>query len=385
MRRWLVLAALLLSVGVGHAAEPICSNPSVIFCDDFEGGAANLPVVWKDGLQSSITITSTPANVFSGNNAVQVNWNTQPPGSDVWMARWFTADGTPTAPLPVHDHVFARAYFKPDANWSCAPNCFKLFELGGSRTDTPFSGFGTAGICPNGTDFFNAITSTFSQSGGAPLPFTYGFYTYYPDMPCGQPIGSNFGQNIYSSPPQSFPLGVYTCIELEVLMNTPGLHDGLQRIWVNDVLAGQVLNMRWRDSTILTNDYFKIDFSGMPSVPSHMWVDNVVASTQRIGCSIGSTTTRTVRFTDLSTTEDGFALERCSGVSCSNFSPLVSLSAVSNQPNTVTFVDANSPVAGACYRAKATLAGSGDSAYTNTGCSASGALPATPVNFRFVP
>src|SRR6266849_28796 len=134
------------------AAEAICSSPAVIFCEDFEAGPAALPGIWTDAKTANMVITSAAANVYAGKYALQVNW---PAGqNDVgWLSRWFRSDGQPFAPATGFDHVFARAYFKPDVNWSCAPNCFKFFQIAGSQISNPWSAFGVAGLCPTGSDF----------------------------------------------------------------------------------------------------------------------------------------------------------------------------------------------------------------------------------------
>jgi len=109
-------------------------------------------------------------------------------------------------------------------------------------------------------------------------------YDYYPDMPCAQPVGQNYGEYTYFSPPTQAPLDIWTCLETEVLLNTPGMHNGLHRAWLNGALAVEKLNMRWRDSAILNLSSFQLSFSGNSSTDTHIWIDNVVVSTQRIGC-----------------------------------------------------------------------------------------------------
>ena len=273
-----ITAVIPLPTRTASAAEAICSSAAVIFCEDFEAGPAALPGIWTDAKTTNMVITSTAANVFAGQYALQVNW---PAGQEAgWLSRWFRPDGQPAAPATGFDHVYARAYFKPEGNWSCAPNCFKSSKSRGSQISNPWSAFGTAGRCATGRDFYAAMLAT-AQAG----PFNQIFYTYYPDMPCAQPAGQNYGEYIFFSPVRQAALGGWTCLELEVQANTPGQKNGLQRAWIDGVLAGETLNMRWRDTTALTNNVFSLSFSGLPAAATHMWVDNVVVSTQRIGCA----------------------------------------------------------------------------------------------------
>src|SRR4029450_4404453 len=83
----LLLFSLLAFIGVdrayGASAEPICSTPAVIFCDDFESDI--LPGVWQDGYNPAVhAITSDLANVYKGTKALEA---TYPAGSD---GKWVT-------------------------------------------------------------------------------------------------------------------------------------------------------------------------------------------------------------------------------------------------------------------------------------------------------
>ena len=273
-----ILVVLLLSTSLAHASEPICNTAETIFCEDWEG-TAPLPGQWADGFNASLqTITTTAGNVYQGSRALETFWPAGSAGAG-WLSRWFKTNGQPTIPVTGYDHVYARLYFKLHSNFTCAPNCPKVMVLSGNRTDNPWSASGQAGICPNGTDYFYAGVAT-SQVG----PRNFILYDYYPDMRCTQPVGQNYGEYIYFSPVAQAPLATWTCLETEVLLNTPGAHNGLHRAWLNGVLAVEKLNMRWRDSTILNLNSFQLSFSGNPGADTRMWIDNVVVSTQRIGC-----------------------------------------------------------------------------------------------------
>jgi hypothetical protein len=251
------------------SAESICGTPAAIFCDDFENEV--LPGIWEDGYNSSLhSITSTPTNVYRGQKALQA---TYPAGSNGagWLTRWF---------MPGYDHTFARLYLKLDANWQCAPDaCGKVAVFYGNRLDNQWSGFGQAGVCPSGTDYYYAGIATV-----LPSPGNYIFYSYYPGMP-RQPDGVTcWGTYVQFTPQTAIQPGVWTCLEFEVQGNTPGSSNGFERVWINDVLRGEVLNRRWRDTTNLKTNAFQLTFSASPAVTSHMWVDNIVVSTERIGC-----------------------------------------------------------------------------------------------------
>ena len=251
------------------SAEPICSTPAVIFCEDFENVV--LPGIWEDGYNPSLhSITTVPANVYRGQSALQATFPGGTAGAG-WLTKWF---------MPGYDHTFARLYLKLDPSWQCGPDlCTKIMVFYGNRHDNQWSGFGQAGICPSGTDYYYAGIAT-----ALPTPGNFIFYSYFPGMP-KQPDGTTcWGTNTQFAPPTTIQPGIWTCLEFEVQANTPGSADGFERVWINDVLKGEVLNMRWRDTTNLQTNAFQLSFSASSAISSHMWIDNIVVSTQRIGC-----------------------------------------------------------------------------------------------------
>jgi len=265
---YVTLAVFVLAVGErAYGAEMVCSSPAVIFCEDFEQG--NLDQ-WKDGYKPALhSITSVSTNVYQGQRALQT---TYPAGSDGgWLTNWF---------MPGYNDVFARLYVKFEQGWQSTT---KILALYGNRIDNQWSGFGKAGTRPNGTDFFYTALVTLDWYR-QPDPGEVIFYSYFPEM-LPAPDGSYWGNLLFQNDPRdALQPGRWYCLELEQKANTPGLHDGLQRMWIDGVLKGEVLNMRWRDTTDLRINAFQLTFSGSVPVTEHLWIDNVVVSTQKIGC-----------------------------------------------------------------------------------------------------
>jgi hypothetical protein len=58
-------------------------------------------------------------------------------------------------------------------------------------------------------------------------------------------------------------------------------------MWINDLFKGEQTGIRWRDTTDVRINAVQLTFSASP-VPSteHVWIDNLVVSTQRIGCAV---------------------------------------------------------------------------------------------------
>jgi hypothetical protein len=261
-----------------YAAEAICGHPAVIFCDDFESGNFSQ---WQDGYKPDRhTITSDPTNVFQGTKALQVHY---PQGFDGgWLARWF---------MPGYDDVYVRLYVKWESNWrNTASGGDKTVGLYGNRIDNHWSGFGKAGIKPTGTDFFLGMVTSLSWHTRS-NPGEMIFYSYYPDMekaPDGMYWGSFFFQN---APRTGMKPGQWYCLEYELRVNTPGMRDGSQKMWIDGQLKGEVNNMRWRDTTDLRINAVQLSFSGGGPKTQHKWIDNVVVSTQKIGCVADSDAT----------------------------------------------------------------------------------------------
>ena len=268
--------ALLLFLGplaVCHAAERRCADSAVIFCDDFERGTFD---EWEDGYKPELhRITSDPSQAYAGSGALEV---TYPEGGEgKWLARWF---------MPGYDHTFARMYIKFEEGYRCGQNCTKILAFYGNRLDDRYSGFGKAGLRPTGTDFFFASLVTLNWQR-QPDPGEIIFYSYFPEMKAA-PDGKYWGNfSFQEDPREAIQGGRWYCLELEVKANQPGQRDGVQRVWINDEYKGEVTGMRWRDTDQVRINAFQLTFSASPvPVTEHVWIDQVVVSTQRIGCSV---------------------------------------------------------------------------------------------------
>ncbi len=286
MARALIMISLFGAAAIATpvmALEPICSSPAVIFCEDFE---TTLPGRWADGYSPALHQIVT-TQVHQGTHALQVTW---PQGGDGgWLTTWLTATGAvPTVATAGYAHLFVRAFWKREATWQCWPAslaCGKMIaqyglQSGLSGPFNPWSGFGKAGVRPSGSDFYYSALVTLTT----PVNETYSLYTYHPEMAPG------FGE--FNQSALQMSLNQWVCVEHELQANTPGQHDGYERIYINGVLAKEVTGRRFRDTSNLQTGAVQLTFSGSGiNVPTqHEYVDDVVVSTQRIGCgpSVGT-------------------------------------------------------------------------------------------------
>ncbi len=145
------------------------------------------------------------------------------------------------------------------------------------------------------------------------------FYTYFPEMRCstncvsylepeqlsaqcahcddiGMPTcgGSDgpmccWGNEFRAGTPASFPTGRWFCFAMLLRANTPSVHDGIMAYWIDGGLIHEVSDMMWRTSPDVAlnrvglQHYITSSDAGGHS--NRVWFDDVVVSTERIGCN----------------------------------------------------------------------------------------------------
>ncbi len=181
-----------------------------------------------------------------------------------------------------------------------------FLNIGGSQPDD-FWYHGTAGCLPNGE---LSMGTTVDYKPDSRNSF---FYTYFPDMSCdtrcerymdvethcqqcsdkGLPTCTQqaqccWGNGFEPEPAVPFPVGEWFCLEMMMQANTPGEEDGSMAYWINGELAHQVDNMLWRYSETLALNRVRLQHyittSDAEGHSNRIWFDDVVVSTQRIGC-----------------------------------------------------------------------------------------------------
>jgi hypothetical protein len=258
---WNSITEVDILPGSGAAACPApATGPqpgTIIFSDGFEG--ADLSAWIKSA--SRHTLETTAARVRSGSKSLKVAFP-GPIGSATsgWLERRF---------LPGYDEVYVRYYVMFEEGFD-GSGSQHFSQLNGARTDNAESPYGKAGVKANGTNFFYAGADP--ESGATFFPFS--FYTYYVDQT------GNFGQHFYQTTPKIAPTrGVWHEVVHHVKLNTVSpsvLFDGSQALWINGVKKLEVLNMRWRTSTILMCNVLRFDnYTGSTTRIQSLWIDDV--------------------------------------------------------------------------------------------------------------
>jgi hypothetical protein len=157
----------------------------------------------------------------------------------------------------------------------------KLVGLYGSRSDDQWSGFGRAGVCPSGSDFFLAMLVTEPMSAVGTR-----FYTFYPAMarePDGVTCWGRFddGSERYT-PPLTLSFGEWHRVEFWVRLNTPD-RSGEQVFWIDGTELGRWSGIALRQSAILQLNAVQLSFSVSDGVPQtqQLHVDNLIVRRSR--------------------------------------------------------------------------------------------------------
>ena len=251
----------------GPSALPRLTGGDTLFAEDFESGTLD---GWQDGVNPSRQRVVSGPEAQAGTRYLAV---TYPAGGDGgWMTRFF---------MPGYQSLYVSMYVRFPANWV---GVTKLVGMYGSRTDNQWSAYGKAGLCPNGTDFFDAMLITDASGNPGPLRF----YTYYPEMArepgggevCWGRFGDQPGQASYGSTAPLSP-SVWHRLEFYVELNTPGNKDGQQIFWLDGAQGAVWPKLRLRDTDILRLNAVQLSFSGVAPQQQELFVDSIEIRTSR--------------------------------------------------------------------------------------------------------
>ncbi len=253
--------------------------PSVIFADNFE--SEPLGAKWdemhnKDNKVLSI-VDASSENAVLGSRSVQVT--TRLGESDHGgFNRWFE----PT------ERLYIRFYtkFAKDCDYVhhfCTLRANRSLK-GGDR----WSGFGGAGLRPDGTKRFSTALEPWGDWGNNPPPGKWNFYTYWHEMK-PSPDGKFWGNSFRPETQPSIERGTWICVEFMLLHNTPGKPDGEQAYWVDGQLMGHWTGFNWRtDSQLMANSFTLESYvtdRWTKQQENRVFFDNVVIASEYIGPS----------------------------------------------------------------------------------------------------
>jgi hypothetical protein len=335
-----ILALGLLQAMRSGSAEPLPSEcddpqPGWLACEDFEAGGLG----WEAWFEQSAWVEclgcsgglNNPARIRLVNDrtiAHSGEWLLHMPaeasagyqGASLTF-RTCEAQKRPGCRLTGYQELYFRAWVRLAEDHEYVHH---FLELAGTRPDAYWESDGNAGCRPDGVRW-----------AGTTLDFNRQrelfFYTYYPEMrcdsggycsgdyarricqgcaqknmPCRNRLECCWGNHFGPQPPVILERGRWVCLEMHMRLNTPGQArllqrgqarllqrgqaDGSMSFWVDGQPAHEQTGMHWRDvpELQLNKAWLQHYIAGGDADQSNrIWFDDVVVSTQRIGCGIG--------------------------------------------------------------------------------------------------
>ena len=263
-------------------------DPRVVFADDFEGyaSAEDLDRRWSDRYHN-VAITSTPANVFAGAQAVEMVAPKQTTELSNGIAKVLTHE---------LDTLYLRYYSKFEASFDITGSSHNGGGISGHYFD---HGRATPGVPADGTNKFLIEFENWRGEETTRSPGEQNVYIYHPGQrsnygdhcfPDGRvlpntSLAGDFGRDFVPRPNVTPELGRWYCFEVMLHANTPGLRDGRVTGWIDGVVVADFPNLRLRDVASLGIDRFGLSLHSRsnPSGDTRKWYDNVVAATAYIG------------------------------------------------------------------------------------------------------
>ncbi len=232
----------LLPSGPGLAAAfpgdaDLTSHRDVIFADSFEQGA--LGVGWdevgnKGGKVLSLVSPGEGAPVGLGRRCLRAEAHL---GQDTGggLTRWFESADT----------LFIRFYTRFDEDCDYVHHFVTLRANKSLTGRDRWSGFGGAGLKPEGSERFSTAIEPWGNWGRNAPPGRWNFYSYWHEMDVsrdGKYWGNSFG--VPEAP--EIPRGSWIGVEFMLKHNTPGKADGEQAFWIDGALQGHWKGIHWR-------------------------------------------------------------------------------------------------------------------------------------------
>lgn len=312
-----VFVLILSSSQIASASDCDLARSEWLMCEDFEGAGAG----WADWFASSsftecigcsggvnnpdrIFLSDDPSHVSDGRYGLHLPATAESnyQGAEL-IFRTCEGEKRSGCSLVNYERLYLRARLKlaPDHSY-----VHHFLSIGGTQPDRYWEAYGNAGCRPDGTRHVGA-TVDFNRDR------ELFFYTYFPDMHCdsggycsgdyvrricdgcadrGMPCNDGpeccWGNVFRPDPRETLPRGEWVCLEMMVLLNSPGENNGEMTFWLDDELVHSVGGMSWRSieevglNRANLSHYIAVGDSDRPNAISF---DDFIVSTSRIGCS----------------------------------------------------------------------------------------------------
>ncbi|MCC9642908.1 hypothetical protein LOC71_11525 [Rhodopirellula sp. JC740] len=272
-----------LPKGQGFAARfvadrNIASHEDVLFADDFETG--ELGAKWDDISNRAHALAYVPPSgdlSLLGERSLQVSakLNENTGGG---FTKWFAST----------DRLFIRFYTKFDANCDYVHHFCTLRANKSLEGKERWSGFGGAGLLPDGDERFSTAIEPWGNWGKWQPPGRWNFYSYWHTMK-PSPDGKYWGNGFRPEEQPNIERGHWICVEFMLQHNTPGEEDGEQAYWIDGELRGHWRGFNWRTNPSLLANAFTLESyvtdRWTQQTRNTVFFDNVVIAKQYIGPS----------------------------------------------------------------------------------------------------
>ena len=269
-----------LSSGAGLAAAFVADtgvqkHESVVFADGFESG--DMSGGWDEGDDKKKDVFSfpDPAAAELGKHCLRVEAHL---GKDT--------GGGPTKWFEPSDTVFVRFYTKFAAHCDYVHHFVTLRANKGLRGEDKWSGFGGAGLKPEGTERFSTAIEPWGDWGKNPPPGRWNFYSYWHEMK-PSPDGKYWGNSFAVPAAPVIARDKWICVEFMLKHNTPEQPDGEQAFWIDGALLGHWKGINWRKSATLKANALTVESYITDRWTKHtvntVFFDNIVIAKSYIG------------------------------------------------------------------------------------------------------
>ncbi len=238
----------LLPEGPGLAASlpagaGMDQHPDVIFAEDFESD--DYLSHWDDVRNDRGEVLSIVEVDAEGDSAAKSSKHhrslkvtaTLGRNTGGGMTKWFESS----------DRIFIRFYVRFDPACDYIHHFCTLRANKALRGGDAWSGFGGAGVLPEGDERFSTALEPWGDWGRLPAPGQWNFYSYWHEM-SGSPDGKYWGNAFRPATQVNIHKGEWICAELMLDHNTPGRRDGEQAFWIDGRLVGHWTGINWRKS-----------------------------------------------------------------------------------------------------------------------------------------
>ncbi len=221
------------------ADRGIAKHQAAIFADNFEEG--ELGARWDEKAQDKgRSLSLAPAGGGAcGDRCMKVEARLGE-NTGGGLTKWF-------APTPT---VHVRFYTRFDPACDYVHHFVTLRANKGLRGGDKWSGFGGAGLKPEGDDRFSTALEPWGNDGKWAAPGRWNFYSYWHEM---RASGDRkyWGNSFIAEGQPNIEKGRWICAEFMLKENTPGEPDGEQAYWIDGQLRGHWRGINWRKSPTL--------------------------------------------------------------------------------------------------------------------------------------